>query len=778
MLGKLHLLLAVLRPAFALYSYGIGVRGCSALHATHSIHAAQSQQAQTIARAAVPLLCAHSWSNAWQFKRTLPGDQQTGTSSLNMTATSLHGRLKCWTTRTAASLKGPIGERVIGLAPPRFLAAARAVWDRARSGRRAALRRFAILLLVASRLAAPNGASAADMSAGSLAGPTTHMVRERGSAAGDSATHASGQARADASRLRVVLPADLSLPDRSRPSLRRCDRARGAERAQEAHAHDTAARATPRAGARRPHALRSAERGAERGVSRAPLASVATAVASAVAPSATAELVELEDAAVELQQWHVKQLVLKVKGTAEALALSINEVRAHVSSTERDTIVLLATAALVTPVMGRLKLSPVLGFLFAGMALGPSALGLVSDVVTTTKLAEFGVVFFLFEMGLELELERLKSVGRDAFRMGGLQVALCAVLYSSFARLVGLNAAAAVVLGGAFALSSSAFVIQLLSEKGELATRFGRASFGILLFQDLAVVPLLVVTPLLGGPSAQLGAALRLAAVKSVTALSLIGVAGRFLLQPVFKIVASAKDQTAFLAITLLTVISMSAFTQALGLSDTLGAFLAGVLLAETKYRFQIEADIAPFRGLLLGLFFITTGFSIDVPLALANAPVVLGLALGLHISKTALVLLVCMINNLKFSAALRTGLLLSQGGEFAFVLFGLAQNHGILPAPQAHTLVPTRANTRVRTHAKVHACEAARMRGCMHAHRLQLHTHARRASHAPFAFGGCTALRAPARPPLRPCLAAASLIASRMHHSRSWPLRLSNLDE
>eukprot|EP00965_Chrysotila_dentata_P054218 1799184-Pleurochrysis_carterae.AAC.2 len=136
------------------------------------------------------------------------------------------------------------------------------------------------------------------------------------------------------------------------------------------------------------------------------------------------------------------------------------------------------------------------------------------------------------------------------------------------------------------------------------------------------------------------------------------------------------------------------------------------------------------------------------------------------------------MINNLKFSAALRTGLLLSQGGEFAFVLFGLAQNHGILPAPQAHTLVPTRANTRVRTHAKVHACEAARMRGCMHAHRLQLHTHARRASHAPFAFGGCTALRAPARPPLRPCLAAASLIASRMHHSRSWPLRLSNLDE
>jgi len=339
----------------------------------------------------------------------------------------------------------------------------------------------------------------------------------------------------------------------------------------------------------------------------------------------------------------------------------------------------------------------------------------VSDIATTTKLAEFGVVFFLFEMGLELELERLKSVGRDAFRLGGAQFALTSLVFGAVATAFGASGPAAIVLGGGLALSSSAFVIQLLSEKGELATRFGRASFGILLFQDIAVVPLLVVTPLLGGSSgAALGAALRVAAIKSASALAIIFVTGRLLLQRVFQLVASARDQTAFLAITLLTVLSMSAFTQALGLSDTLGAFLAGVLLAESKYRYQIEADIAPFRGLLLGLFFVTTGFSIDLPppltssllvcclglffvttgfsidlpLALASAPTVVGLALALHLSKTAIVAAICTANQMKPAAALRSGLLLSQGGEFAFVIFGLAQTHGILPVGQVKLML------------------------------------------------------------------------------------------
>jgi len=205
------------------------------------------------------------------------------------------------------------------------------------------------------------------------------------------------------------------------------------------------------------------------------------------------------------------------------------------------------------------------------------------------------------------------------------------------------------------------------------------------------VVPLLVVTPILGGTGAQLGAALRLAAIKSVTALSVIFVLGRVMLQRVYKLVASARDQTSFLAITLVTVLSMAGFTAALGLSDTLGAFLAGVLLAETKYRYQIETDIAPFRGLLLGLFFITTGFSIDLKVAAAAWPLILGGALAIHAIKTALITLVCIVaGRLKPTVALRSGLLLSQGGEFAFVIFALAQQHGLLLPKQVKLLLTT----------------------------------------------------------------------------------------
>ena len=374
----------------------------------------------------------------------------------------------------------------------------------------------------------------------------------------------------------------------------------------------------------------------------------------------------------------------------EGAKAAVDEVRHHIAPAERDTILLLLATAMVTPAMGVLKLSPVLGFLFAGMILGPSGLAVISGVETTTKLAELGVVFFLFEMGLELELERLKSVGRDAFTLGTSQFLLTGAALGSVAALAGASAPTALVLGGALALSSSAFVIQLLTEKGELASRFGRASFGILLFQDLAVVPLLVLTPLLGGSGAQLGAALRLAAVKSAAALLTIFVTGRVLLQRAYQMVASAKDQTSFLAITLMTVLSMSGFTAAVGLSDTLGAFLAGVLLAETKYRYQIEADIAPFRGLLLGLFFITTGFSIDVGLAVSSWRLVVGMALGIHLVKTLLTALVCLSAKLKPSVSLRSGLLLSQGGEFAFVIFALAEQHGLLLPTQVKLLLTT----------------------------------------------------------------------------------------
>ena len=220
------------------------------------------------------------------------------------------------------------------------------------------------------------------------------------------------------------------------------------------------------------------------------------------------------------------------KTRLQALRETAAEVRSHVTPAERDSFALLLAVALVTPLMGALNLSPVLGFLFAGIVLGPSGVGLISDVETTTKLAELGVVFFLFEMGLELELERLKSVGRDAFTLGSSQFVLTTALFAGLAKVVGgASASASVVCGGALALSSSAFVIQLLSEKGELASRFGRALVRHPPLPGPRRRPALVMTPLLGGTGAGLGAALRAAAVKSASALLILFAIGRLVLQ-------------------------------------------------------------------------------------------------------------------------------------------------------------------------------------------------------------------------------------------------------
>jgi len=221
-------------------------------------------------------------------------------------------------------------------------------------------------------------------------------------------------------------------------------------------------------------------------------------------------------------------------------------------------------------------------------------------------------------------------------------------------------------------------VLQLIKDKKELATRFGKASFGVLLLQDLAVVPLLVATPILAGSGSMAGA-LGSAFVKAAMALSGIALAGRFALNPLFKTVAAANSQEAFLGVILLTALGMSFLTEGLGLSNTLGAFLAGVLLSETKYRYQVEADIAPFRGILLGLFFVTVGFEIDVGLIANNLPVVSAIVAGILGIKAGILTGVSKAFGLSGSTAIRTGLVLSQGGEFAFVAFGLAKSLGIL---------------------------------------------------------------------------------------------------
>lgn len=366
--------------------------------------------------------------------------------------------------------------------------------------------------------------------------------------------------------------------------------------------------------------------------------------------------------------------------TGRTLYKAYNDLADFMRGPKSDTLFLLTATALIPAVCKATGLSSILGFLAAGMLLGPNGFGVISGIHTTETLAELGIVFFLFEMGIELSFDRLKSMRKDVFGLGFLQFSCTAVAIALLGGLVGgIPANALVVLGGGLALSSSAFVLQLLKDKNQLATRFGKAAFGVLLFQDLAVVPLLVVTPLLAGSSGGVAAAVGSAVVKAAVALGVIAFGGRVVLNPLFKTVAEAQSQEAFLGVILLTVLSMSFLTEGLGLSNTLGAFLAGVLLSETKYRFQVEADIAPFRGVLLGLFFVTVGFEIDLHLIASNLPAVTSLVFGIILVKAAITTALSMAFGLSLSTSQNTGLVLAQGGEFAFVAFGLARSLGIL---------------------------------------------------------------------------------------------------
>jgi len=269
---------------------------------------------------------------------------------------------------------------------------------------------------------------------------------------------------------------------------------------------------------------------------------------------------------------------------------------------------------------------------------------------------------------------------KDVFGLGGSQFVITALAVAAIAKYCGQSTAAMVVIGGSIALSSSAFVLQLLKDKDEMGSRFGKASFGVLLLQDLAVVPLIVVTQILGGDNSEgVGAAIGMALVQSALALATIAFAGRFVLSPFFKTVAEAENQDAFVGAILATILGMSFLTEGLGLSNTLGAFLAGVLLAESKYRHQIETEISPFRGILVGLFFFTVGFEIDLNLIGSKPALVASIVAGIISLKAIIATTVCMVFGLGMATSQRVGLILSQGGEFAFVAFRLARGFGII---------------------------------------------------------------------------------------------------
>ncbi len=344
-----------------------------------------------------------------------------------------------------------------------------------------------------------------------------------------------------------------------------------------------------------------------------------------------------------------------------------------------EVLVFLLAAVVVAPLFQRFKSSPVLGFLVAGVVIGPHGLELVAESETTRRLAELGVVFLLFTIGLELSIDRLKVMRRQVFGLGTSQVVITALVFAAAALAAGLDPGAAMVVGGGLALSSTAVALQLLSERGELASRFGRASVAILLLQDLAVVPMLTLVPALSGPGVSIAEAAGTAALKAAAVLGLILLVGWVVVRPLFRVVAESRSPELFAALTLLILLGCAWLTGLAGLSIGLGGFLAGVMLAETEYRHQVAADIHPFRGILLGLFFMTVGMTVDLGVIVDQIGLVALLTVAMLAAKTALTALLCRVSGLASGPSLNTGLMLAQGGEFAFLLFALAMAVGVL---------------------------------------------------------------------------------------------------
>jgi glutathione-regulated potassium-efflux system ancillary protein KefC/glutathione-regulated potassium-efflux system protein KefB len=348
--------------------------------------------------------------------------------------------------------------------------------------------------------------------------------------------------------------------------------------------------------------------------------------------------------------------------------------------------IFLAATVIAVPLFRRFKLSAVLGYIAAGLVIGPWGLRLFADVESVLHFAEFGVVLLLFVIGLELQPSRLVALRRAVFGTGALQVVLTAALVAAIARGLGQGWVAAGVIGMALALSSTALILQVLAERGELNTRHGRASFAVLLFQDLAIMPALLVLPLLAGagetaPSWQ-DVLIPAAVVTAVVA------GGRYLLRPALRIIAHTKVQEAFTAAALLVVVGTALLFDLAGLSMALGAFIAGVLLADSEYRHELEADIEPFKGLLLGLFFIAVGMSANLGV-LVERPALVGLLTAAYLAlKVASAWVSARLTGHDSAASARIGVALAGGGEFAFVLLALAARDRLVPAATADLLV------------------------------------------------------------------------------------------
>ncbi len=343
-------------------------------------------------------------------------------------------------------------------------------------------------------------------------------------------------------------------------------------------------------------------------------------------------------------------------------------------------LILLATAVVVVVVCRIVRLPPILGYLLVGVAVGPHALAWVPYDETTRYLAEFGIVFLMFSIGLEFSLPQLRSMRRAVFGLGLAQVAITTAGAMVVLHFMGYGWPAGLVLGGALAMSSTAIASKMLAERMELGTPHGRDVMGILLFQDLAVVAFLIVIPALSKSGVELAEALALAAAKATVALAVLLYFGQKPMRAWFHLVAQQRSAELFVLNVLLVTLGLAAVTELLGLSLALGAFLAGMLIAETEFRYQVEEDIKPFRDVLLGLFFITVGMALDLEVVLANLGYVALLLTIPVLAKLALIAALARAFNAPLAAALRTGFYLAQAGELALVMLALAVQNSILP--------------------------------------------------------------------------------------------------
>ncbi len=335
-------------------------------------------------------------------------------------------------------------------------------------------------------------------------------------------------------------------------------------------------------------------------------------------------------------------------------------------------VVLLSAAVFVVTIFKRLNLSPVLGYLVAGAMIGEHGFGYIqsSDLQV---MGELGIVFLLFAIGLELTTERLMAMRIHVFGFGTLQVVLTATLIGTICWLVGIKIETAIIIGGSLALSSTAIVLRVIADSNSQATQVGRLALANLLLQDLAVVPLLVLVPLLASGTQDILSALATVSLKAALALVIIFFLGRMLIRPLFKSIASIKSSDLFVAATLLVVLGASLATKYMGLSLAMGAFIAGLLVAETQYQNQVEDNIMQFKGLLMGLFFMTVGMTINPATIYSKLILIFVLSFAVIVLKATIIFVLSRIFRFPLGPSIQAGLLLSQGSEFAFILFGIA---------------------------------------------------------------------------------------------------------